>query len=190
MKETNSTNSYSWDQEILEQGFQILYGDDPNKDIEKGMELVHQSGDHMCIAAMYMNGHFVERDYEKARSVLEDGMQKGSHFCKLHLSYFYELGLGGVDVDKKKAFVLIDEAFKYCFAHYQLARCYEYGIGVEQDYSKSLEILNEMDDEEIELLGLERIYESLARHYEHGLGVEKDSEKAAYYMRKYAKGQE
>ncbi|MFS1429800.1 tetratricopeptide repeat protein [Vibrio splendidus] len=166
---------------IIDEAFEILNSDNPEKDTEKAIALIHESGVHTVMAEIYIDGIHVKKDVERARVILEYGVKTGCPYSKLFLASFYEHGAGGLEKDHAKSYELISSTIDSVFCGLQLARCFELGIGVKVNKEMSFQILSALDDEILESRGMHAECLALARHYEEGIGTKKDTKAAKFY---------
>lgn len=179
LKKKVISRSNSW--HLIDEAFAILDSNDANKDVDKAISLIHESGAHTVMAELYIDGIHVKKDLKRARVILEFGAASGCGYSKLLLASFYEHGAGGFAKDHKKSFELILEASSSVFCGFQLARCFELGIGVDVDKEMSFNILSVMDDDALEKHGMYEDCIELARHHRDGIGTKVDPKAAKFY---------
>ena len=75
------------------------------------------------------------QQYREAVNAMEHGDAK----AKTKVAFYKLSGLGGVEVDKEGAVVLLEECAKDGDneAKWMLGLCYEYGMGIEQDIERA-----------------------------------------------------
>ena len=68
-----------------------------------------------------------------------DAVKEGKKEAKTKLAWFLLSGCGGAEIDKDKAFQLLEERVEEqdSEAMWMLGLCYEYGMGCEQDIEKA-----------------------------------------------------
>ncbi|RIB01896.1 hypothetical protein C2G38_2229356 [Gigaspora rosea] len=118
----------------------------------------------------YQNGIGVEKDEHKAFIYY----QKSSEL-------WHAKGHSKVEKDEHKAFIYFQKSADMDDVRgtYQVAYCYNYGIGVEKNIKKAFEYYQKSADMEY----VDGIY-NVGRCYENGIGVEKDIVKAFGYYQK------
>ncbi len=138
MKEIDSSVINSLGIDLLDQAYGMILNDPSKSGFVKISEVFLQSGNNYRIGHMYSEGYVVEQDFEKARVAFEKGAEKGDYHCKVALSYFYKVGLGGFDIDKEKASLLMLSAAPHSLSILKFEKLYEEGMGTEKDYSVPL----------------------------------------------------
>ena len=103
--------------------------------------------------------------YKEVKSAVERGDNK----AKTNLAWYKLSGYGGVEIDMKNAFVLLEERVEDedIEAMWMLGLCYEYGMGCEQDLEKA-ELLYKQSSDNGSVIG-KFLFEN--GKYERGCGI-------------------
>ena len=126
----------------------------------------------------YMYGWGVQEDYELAYSYLIQNKDTNHYWSLKLLALFYRYG-DVVKQDYKKAFEYfykVNENLKDKQSKYELARCYYYGYGTDQNREIAFKYFKELSDE-----NYVKAYVFVGSCYYGGYGVEKDKAKAYEY---------
>ena len=85
-----------------------------------------------------------ESEYKEVKSAVERGDNK----AKTKLAWYKLSGFGGVEIDMKSAFALLEERVedKDAEAMWMLGLCYEYGMGCEQDLERAELLYKQSND--------------------------------------------
>lgn len=135
-----------------------------------------QTKEALCLLArQYEQGVGVEKNIHKAVEYYELAACNGSTHAQYILTAFYQLGLNGITRDFNKAHYYCTLAANQGFtlAISNLARLYEKGMGVEQNFTEAFRLYKEAADK-----GHVPAQSKQAFLYEKGLGVKKDIDKA------------
>lgn len=136
------TRDYSWSISFL--GLAYYYGVIVSEDYKIAFELLSIGSNQGCyvatnnLASMYLEGHHVAIDYNKARQLFMDAMIENYANPVSNLGTLYYGGTG-VDKDYAKALELFEIAAQQncCTGVYNLAVMYYRGNGIEINYMKA-----------------------------------------------------
>ena len=137
------------------------------------------------IAECYYYGRGVEQDYQKAFEMCNTLVGQGYETAKFLYAQCLYYG-NGVKRDSEKAFVIFEDFASKdendIEAKYMVGISYLDGFGVEQNYNKAFEILNNLvenyNDDDSKLC--------VAEMYMNGWGVEKNTDLALKYYKELA----
>lgn len=139
----------------------------------------------------YELGRGVEQKYQEAKKAFEIADMWGNAYATFSLAGMYHYG-NGVEKDLEKAFSYYQkttEKIDFPFAHYQIGRMLESGIGTEidegssmQHYKKALKGFVQMNEK----LPDAKLQYRIGIMYLNGLGEEKNEEKGIEYLLKAA----
>ena len=120
-------------------------GNGVDANVEKAVGWYTTAVEHGCnksannLAVFYQQGTGVPRDEKTAVALLRFASSKGNSKAKFNLAECYRRGECGVEKNIEKAFSIYQEVIdeKIPSVDFQLARCYERGLGTSVDFKKA-----------------------------------------------------
>ena len=132
-----------------------------------------------CLGYIYQNGKGVTKNYNKAKELYEQAIEKGSIMAINNLGTIYQEGYDTIDYNKAKELLEIAAEKGNSLAIHNLGTIYKLGMGVKQDFNKTKE-LYELAIEKgnsYAMLELGTMY-----HYAHGIEQDYNKAKELYEM--------
>ena len=143
-------------------------------DVLVNLSDIYYSQDMYAEASIYF-----KKTIERYKNFPQTESRHNYLFALNELAFINFNGLGGIPVNYEKSFVLYNELInadekEYTTALNQLAIMYNYGLGVEQDYFKSFELLRQSVEIGRDILA----FNNIQTNYLYGVGVKQDIKEA------------